>query len=523
MRAFVPILSCRDAMYLEQQLLTSDAAVWKAMSAAGTALGESVLRDFSWLRPWPRHPRCLVLVGKGHNAGDALIAAGVLGRALSSLRIYLYPIMGTEAFRPMTLRAFQALRKDPAVRDRLEMVASLPQLAQIAAEQPFDLTLDGMLGAQFRPPLKGAIGECVRWCRAHVVKLGFKVAVDLPSGIGDVSDPEPFVADVTYATGIAKSPLFQAEQRACIGRSRFLDLGFFEHEDALEADDVPLHPTANLLKPMGELRPVCSYKRRFGRIFMLGGSPRLPGAILMAAMAGVKSGGGLVTALVPDSIPRSLAASAPEVMWLSLPADPDGRLSINGVEILSPGTGEVDSLLIGPGLAVNQENFDFVSECLTRFTCPVVLDAGALYPEVLEGLNQRLEDSGPVVLTPHYGEFARLTGKPSHREPTDGELQVFCRKYGVITVLKGPVTRITDGRRVIVVQAGNPVLARGGSGDILSGILATRLAQRSGDPLLAAAEAVVWHGAAADALAREKGEVAVRTTDLLDFLSTALR
>jgi len=119
------------------------------------------------------------------------------------------------------------------------------------------------------------------------------------------------------------------------------------------------------------------------------------------------------------------------------------------------------------------------------------------------------------VLTPHAGEFARIAGKTA--------LRAFCRKHRAIVALKGPITRVSDGAVVYHSLYGGPVLARGGSGDLLAGVIGGLLAQTPKDPLLAACRGVVWHGRAADDLARVYGQVAVQTTQLLDFLPTALR
>jgi len=130
--------------------------------------------------------------------------------------------------------------------------------------------------------------------------------------------------------------------------------------------------------------------------------------------------------------------------------------------------------------------------------------------------------AGPVILTPHLGEFARLSSVAAANVRKE-HLVEFSRKYRAITVLKGSPTRISDGERCIDVPVGGPVLARGGSGDILAGMMTTLLAQRPEDPLSAAIQAVSWHGAAANALAQDRGAIAVRTTEMLPYLSSTLR
>ena len=151
-----------------------------------------------------------------------------------------------------------------------------------------------------------------------------------------------------------------------------------------------------------------------------------------------------------------------------------------------------------------------------------MVDASALVPEIVETVVGRPASSGPVILTPHLGEFSRLSGLAPQAVTFDRLIE-YSRKYRVTTVLKGNPTRISDGECCYIAPVGGPVLARGGAGDILAGMVTTLLAQSPEDPLSSAVNAVCWHGAAADLLARERGATAVRTTDLLGFLSDALR
>ena len=153
---------------------------------------------------------------------------------------------------------------------------------------------------------------------------------------------------------------------------------------------------------------------------------------------------------------------------------------------------------------------------------PMVLDADALQPEIVLEAASRPPGAGGILITPHLGEFKRISGN-EQPEIDEEELLIFCQDRRVVTVLKGPLTRICDGSRIMISPFGGPVLARGGSGDILSGLAGSRLALPKSNPFKAVCQAVAWHGLAADALAREKGPTAVTTTDILHYLSAALR
>ncbi|HEY0947650.1 MAG TPA: ADP/ATP-dependent (S)-NAD(P)H-hydrate dehydratase, partial [Opitutaceae bacterium] len=198
----------------------------------------------------------------------------------------------------------------------------------------------------------------------------------------------------------------------------------------------------------------------------------------------------------------------PEAMWVAWPETPDGGLSLDGIYLMRELAPRFTALLMGPGLAREPETLALVQDILKVFPLPVVLDADALQPDLVRA------GGAPRVLTPHAGEFARIAGGQ--------ELAAFAGA-GRVVVLKGPITQIGGEGRVYHSFFGGPVLARGGSGDVLAGLIGGQLAQTPAQPLAAAARGVVWHGLAADRLARSQGSVAVQTTQLLDFLSAALR
>lgn len=487
-----PILSCDDARRFEAALFGGDEAKeWTAMQAAGNAIGEAVLRDFQEIGGFPAAGRVLVLAGKGHNGGDALLAARRITEAFPAARVDVVLVAGERALRPLALRAYQALvHAAPAG-------VALVRLGALSAS--YDLVLDGVFGFQFRPPLPAGVVSLLGEVNACAVRL--RAAVDLPSGLGE---PGSFQADFTYATGIVKTPLLTLPNA---GRLRYLDLGFHVQRVLPEASQAVL--TAAVLAPLRALRPPQSDKRSYGHLAVLGGSRRYPGAVLMSVRAAVRSGAGLVTAFVPESLAPAFAAQLPEAMWVGWPETPEGGLALEGSHLMRELAGRFTALLAGPGLAREPETLALVHDIVKNASVPVVLDADALQPDIVRA------GGAPRVLTPHAGEFARFGGGQA--------LSEFVAATGSVVVLKGPVTRIGSAGRTDCSLFGGPVLARGGSGDVLAGLIGGQLAQAPADPLAAAARGVVWHGLAADLLARAHGAVAVQTTQLLDFLPAALR
>jgi hydroxyethylthiazole kinase-like uncharacterized protein yjeF len=491
-----PILSLDGAKRLEAELFGGDEMKeWAAMLRAGNAVGRAVLRDFAELGPFPREARLLVLVGKGHNGGDALLAAKTILERHPTARAEVWLLFGDHALRPLAASAYRELVQSAPGR-----VCTVGRIGQFAAS--YDVALDGVFGFQFRPPL--ALVLTATFSKLNAWPVRFRAAVDLPSGIGDAG---VLRADFTYATGSVKLPVVDEAQRGLVGRLRYLDLGFFDAR--LEDAKTERVLTPQLLAPLRALRSAASDKRTYGHLFILGGSRSYPGAVLMSALAAARSGVGLITAFVPESLVSAFAARLPEVMWVGWPEAPAGGLSLEGTYLLRERIDRATAILLGPGVGREPETLAMLADVVKTVSVPLVIDADALQPEIVR------TGSAPRVLTPHAGEFERISGGAGLAE--------FSKKACAVTVLKGPLTRISDGGAVYHSCFGGPVLARGGSGDILAGLIGGLLAQNQGEPLMAACRGAVWHGLAADRLAREQGQVAVQTTQLIDHLGAALR
>ncbi len=487
MHGAFPILSCEEAKAFEAEYFAGDEArEWTAMQAAGRAVARGIAADFSETGAWPATARVLVLAGKGHNAGDALIAATALRERFPGTRVDVVFALGERGLRPLALRAWNELAQGARVlRNAGEWAAG------------YDVVIDGVFGFQFRPPLAAEAAALLARVNAWPVRL--RAAVDLPSGLDAA---EAFRSDFSYATGSVKAPLLELENA---GRVRFLDLGF-----PLPARMTGDHGLgAGVLDDLRALRPARSDKRTFGHVLVVAGSRRYPGAALMTTLAALRGGAGLVTAAVPESLVATFAAQAPEAMWLGLPETPEGGLALEGLRLVREAFGRATAAVLGPGLGAERETLTLAKEVARESPRPLVIDADALRPEIVAA------GGAPRVLTPHAGEWARIAaGVPA----------------GAVVIRKGPITRIEtagpDGAPTKPVYHGffgGPVLARGGSGDVLAGLIGALLARTPTDALGAAARGVAWHGAAADELARSRGAQAVRTTDLLEFLGPALR
>lgn len=268
-------------------------------------------------------------------------------------------------------------------------------------------------------------------------------------------------------------------------------------------------------------RPLDSNKGSFGRVLIVSGSRGMSGAAVLCASGALRGGAGLVRLGVPEGILAIVAAANPCYTTAPLPQDEHGRLSAAALPELLDLVRSNSVAALGPGLGQSAALGDTIAAILEQTTTPLVLDADALNVSVgrLDALRKH---RGPVVLTPHPGEFARLLGcEIAAVQTRRQELAAdFARAHGVIVVLKGYGTVVTDGRRVYVNTTGNPGMATGGTGDVLCGLIAALLGQKL-EPFAAAQLGVYLHGRAGD-LAREQiGEISLIATDLLDFLPYA--
>ncbi len=265
-------------------------------------------------------------------------------------------------------------------------------------------------------------------------------------------------------------------------------------------------------------RKETAHKGECGRILMLCGSVGFTGAAALCAMGALRTGAGLVYLGVPKSIYQIEATKLTEAIVFPLPEE-NGMLSLSGYEKLSAYFSRVDALLIGPGLGVSQETEQLTCQLLRDFQGPVVLDADGI--TMMKAHKNILRDRcGPTVLTPHEGEFSRLTDMPVNDRQSCAEM--LAQDLGCTVVLKGHHTIITDGYAGYINPTGNSGMAVGGSGDVLAGILAALLSQGM-DPVIAAACGAWLHGAAGDICRKRIGPCGFLPTDMLCCLPRLMK
>lgn len=263
-------------------------------------------------------------------------------------------------------------------------------------------------------------------------------------------------------------------------------------------------------------------KGDYGRVLVVAGSRGMSGAAVLTGRAALRAGAGLVYLAVPDAIWTIAASAEPCYLTLPLPSDAEGRFADAGPALRTAAQGK-DVLAIGPGLGRSDGLTRLVLDLIAESSSPLILDADALNAVVgkPEGLRGR---AAPLILTPHPGEFARLLGTDTTSVQANREESAtrFAADMGVIVVLKGHQTLVTDGQRLYHNTTGNPGLATGGTGDVLTGVIAALIGQGM-EPFAAAQLGVHVHGFAGDLARDEIGEVSLIASDLLKFLPRAFR
>lgn len=261
-----------------------------------------------------------------------------------------------------------------------------------------------------------------------------------------------------------------------------------------------------------------AHKGDFGRILLLCGSVGYTGAAALAAIGALRAGAGLVYLGVPESIYTIAAVKLTEPIVFPLP-EKDGKLSAAAINEIANVLHKMDAVLIGPGLGQSEDTFAVTRWVLENFSGPVVVDADGI--NVLSSHKNILRGrTNPTILTPHEGEFSRLTGNYPTDRITDA--QKLAQVLGVVVVLKGFESIITDGTTTYINPTGNPGMAVGGSGDVLAGVITSLLGQGV-TPLQAAACGVWLHGAAGDICADEIGQYGMLPSDMLNVLPRLMK
>ncbi len=483
------------------------------MENAGSAVAQFILQNYAGPN------RVTVVCGKGNNGGDGFVVARKLHRAGRVVEVLLLA------------------RQSELKGDALVMYERLPvrpvevnNLTELEAEEArclanSDLIVDAILGTGFRPPVTGLYADAIDAINRSGKPI---IAVDIPSGAdSDAMTPQSGdgIADAdAIVTFTAPRP---AHVFGNLTRGPILVAPIGSPAEAivsaLNLEVTTPRDFSALLAP----RPRDSNKGVYGHVLVVGGSFGKSGAAAMSGMAVLRAGAGLSTVAIPARVLNSIAAFAPELMTEPLPETAAGSIapaaaeSNRFIDLTKPMT----VVAIGPGIGRNPDTVRFVHEAVHQTRVPLVLDADGLnafqnQTNLLDGRRR------PLVLTPHPGEMSRLTGLSIKAVQADrvNVARKFAREHHLVLVLKGDrtIVALPDGC-AWVNPTGNPGMATGGTGDILTGMTAGVIAQMPHDYARAAIAAVYLHGLAGDVAAEIMGEHSLVATDLLAGLPEAYR
>jgi hydroxyethylthiazole kinase-like uncharacterized protein yjeF len=481
------------------------------MENAGSAVSEFMLSAYSDAKTFG------VICGKGNNGGDGFVVARKLHEAGKEVR--LLPLADPAELRGDAAANFARLpTKSAAPPFAVFKGWGEPKSAQ--AVFACDVLIDAILGSGFRPPVSGAYAEAIAKVNSASAPV---IAVDIPSGAdADVMGEQ--TGAVARADAIVT---FTAPRPAHIfgnltsGPTVIAPIGSADEaiQSSLDLNVTTPREIAPLIGP----RPRDSNKGMYGHVLVVGGSLGKTGAAAMAGFSALRAGAGLVTVAAPRSVLGVIAGYHPELMTEPLEETADGTIARQALKAFEQIAEKKTLLAIGPGISRHPETLEFVREVVRQSNTPIVLDADGL--NAFEGKVQELNGRGrTLVLTPHPGEMARLTGLNTSAIQRDriNVARSFAREHGLILVLKGDRTVVAKPEgQVWVNTTGNPGMATAGTGDILTGIVAGMLAQNPQREFEAVLAAVYLHGLAGDIARESVGEHSLVATDLVKTLPEA--
>ncbi len=484
------------------------------MENAGLKVADAIERKYGPLKG----KYVYIFAGSGNNGGDGMVVARHLFNQKVKAKIFLLAekknIKGDAATNlAITEKMGIPMREitSPAFVESLEK-----ELAKA------DIVVDALLGTGAEGAPRGLMKKVIDLINKHSENT---VAVDIPTGIdadtGEVRG-EAIKAEYTVSLAYPKRGLYLYPGMDYAGEIEIADIGI---PTGLEEDKInsELLTLAGISKKLFFRKP-SSHKGSFGHLLVIAGSPGMTGAASLTALSALRVGAGLVTLGIPEDLNPILETKLTEVMTLPLPQSKDKTLCKEGFEKIKDFSQKCKAMAIGPGISSTKQTKELISTIIDQLDIPLVIDADGI--NVLAGeLSLLKKYKAPLIITPHPGEMGRLVGASVEEIQKDriGFTMALARRIGAIVVLKGARTVIASKEGNSWVNlTGNPGMATGGSGDILTGIIGGLLTQKL-SCLEAAKTGVYLHGYAADLAAQKKGEISLIASDILETIPEATR
>lgn len=488
-----PVITSREMRALEMNSEYFGISRLQLMENAGLNVATEISSRFN-----PEKARVAVFSGLGGNGGDGFVVA----RHLASMGFKVEVLL---AGKPSDITN-EAARKNWVALQPLKNSVKIHEVhdSTLIPSVEAEVLVDALLGTGLKGAVRAPILQLVRKINEADA---FCVAVDVPTGVnsdsGDVLG-DTVKANLTVTFHKMKPGLRKVEEY--VGEVVVKGIGIAGEVERLAGPgDVSL-----VRKP----RPKDSHKGDFGRLLVVGGSEIFSGAPALVALAALRTGVDLAYVAAPEKTSRVISAMSPNLITIKLEGE---HLNPRSTPVIKRYLDVMTGVVLGPGLGLYKETEDAVEEIVKiveDMRIPLLLDADGL--KAFARFKRQLKS--PLVLTPHAGEYQKLMGKapPKDLEERVVEVQKTATELGAVVLLKGPVDIISDGKRVKLNLTGNPGMTVGGTGDVLSGVVATFLAQKT-DPFEAAVAGAFINGACGDFVQNEKGFHMV-PTDLLDWI-----
>jgi len=457
-----------------------------------------------------------ILCGKGNNGGDGLALARRLSIRGVPVRVALLaPFTAASREAKVNLTILRKMDVEVTQNVTARHVADISEWS--------DIIVDALLGVGLSSPLKGLYAQAVDTINASGRPV---VAIDVPTGIDTDTGAvmgTAIRADLTVTMVVLKRGIVLFPGARYAGTVRVADIGIPSEVIEKEKINIRLLNKDSLLGIMGR-REQNAYKGDFGHLLIVAGSPGKTGAAAMTAKSALRTGTGLVSVGTSNGLVPIIQQQVTEAMCIPSAESVDGTIGLGAETELLKVAAKMSACAIGPGLSAHYETVTMVRGFLQQITIPVVIDADGLNA-LVGNLDVLKKTRGPVIMTPHPGEMARLLNMtiPDIQKDRIGIATAFAAKHKVTLVLKGAGTVIANPEGLVYINTtGNPGMATGGTGDALTGMIGSFLAQGIGS-LHAACLGVYLHGLAGDLAAKEKGEVGMIAGDLIEKIPQAMQ
>ena len=495
---------------IDRRAIDSGVPGIELMEAAGQGVAQVVENLLGELQN--RH--IVILCGKGNNGGDGFVIARQAAQSGAKVQVFT----ATSASEITGDAKTNLDRLPPDIVQPVDRIATVQNALTNA-----DIAIDALLGTGIQGPPRGIYADLIDALTRVKCPI---VAVDIPSGLnadtGKIEGPCA-TATCTVTFALPRIGHFFYPGRAQCGKLHLIDIGI--PRSAIERERISTYLIDNrrCARLLSQREPD-AHKGDCGRVYILAGSVGLTGAAALSANAALKGGAGLVTLGVPKSLNDILETKVTEAMTHPLPEVKKVRcLSLRARGEIQRIARTADSIAIGPGLGTHRETVELIRRLVRDLSCPAVIDADAL--NALAGdLDAIRACETPLVLTPHIGEFARLTECSITEIQRDAIARAleFASQVGATIVLKGAPTIVaTPEGQAHINPTGNPGMATGGTGDVLTGLLAALIGQGL-NPSNAACTAVYLHGLAADIAAKETGHISLIASDIIENFAAAI-